>query len=403
MRRVILLLLNTVAPVLVLAAALFGARTLVAGRERPPQVPPERTATLVEVVSAVEEERSVGISGQGTVVPARRVSLAPQVTGRVAALHEHLVVGGLVSEGDTLLRIERDDFSLAIAERQSARDQAEATLMIEQGRQEVATQEWGLYRDLFDVEPDDDALATRQPQVRAAEVAVEAAEARLQRAQLDYQRTTLRAPFDAVVQSESVELGGLVGPSTPVASLVDTTAFWLEVAVPYDALHRVAVPGVNAEVGSQATVRFEAFGGLVERAARVIRMRSELQGNGRMAVIVVEVEDPLELQRPVGDRRPLLLGAFVDVTLDGTRSIRGVRVPRVAIRNGDTAWVAGEDGALEIRTLEIVERGVDSVLVAGGVAAGEAIIVSRLGGVSEGMRVRTGDAADPADAAEVRP
>ena len=78
-------------------------------------------------------------------------------------------------------------------------------------------------------------------------------------------------------------------------------------------------------------------------------------------------------------------------------------VPRVAIRNGDTAWVAGEDGALEIRTLEIVERGVDSVLVSGGVAPGDAIIVSRLGGVSEGMRVRTDDAADPADAAEVRP
>ena len=92
----------------------------------------------------------------------------------------------------------------------------------------------------------------------------------------------------------------------------------------------------------------------------------------------------------------------MDVTLDGTRSVRGVRVPRVAIRNGDTAWVAGEDGALEIGTLEIVERGVDGVLVSGG-AAGEAIIVSRLGGVSEGMRVRTGDAADPADAAEVRP
>lgn len=388
MRQAILIVFNTLVPIAVIVAAALGARALVASRERPPQAPTERAATLVDVVEAVAEERLVGLSGQGTVVAAREVSLAPQVSGRVDRIHEQLFVGGHVGEGETILQVERSDFSLSIAELQTALDQAEANLVLEQGRQAVAVREWELYRELLSADAQDDALATREPQVESAEVAIDAAEARLRRARLDYNRTALAAPFDGVVRMESLEPGMIVGPNAPVVTLVDTDAFWIEVAVPYAQLDSIAIPGVNAERGSAATVRFEAFGGLIERQGNVVRMRSELDGNGRMAIIIVEVRDPLELERPVGERRPLLLGAFVDVAFEGARRVRAVRVPRVAIREGNKVWVASDEGTLQIRDVDIAYRDVDYVLVNRGVTVGESLITSRLGGVTEGMGVR---------------
>ena len=54
-------------------------------------------------------------------------------------------------------------------------------------------------------------LASRKPQLRLAELSVEAAEAGLERAELALARTVLKAPFDCIVRTEQLEMGQVVG------------------------------------------------------------------------------------------------------------------------------------------------------------------------------------------------
>ena len=53
-------------------------------------------------------------------------------------------------------------------------------------------------------------LALRIPHRQKMEAALEAARSRLKEAELSLERTTIRAPFNALVQNESVDLGQLV-------------------------------------------------------------------------------------------------------------------------------------------------------------------------------------------------
>ncbi|MFT5993000.1 MAG: multidrug resistance efflux pump, partial [Bradymonadia bacterium] len=270
MNRVVQFALNTALPVAMIVGTVAVGQVLLESRERPVRPAEERAALLVEVTEAVPVTEAVAYESQGTVIPARQVALQALVSGPATRVHSQLVVGGLLEEGATLLRVDPADYQLAIAEAEAAVTQAETQLQLERGRQDIAQREWALFEEASGTQNVDNrrALATREPQLASARVTLEAAETRLRRAQLNYRRTRLEAPFASLVRAESVENGQLVGPGAAVATLVDTSAFWIEVPIPSQQLSSVRVPGLNSDVGSQVTVRFSVGAQQVEREGR---------------------------------------------------------------------------------------------------------------------------------------
>jgi RND family efflux transporter MFP subunit len=231
-------------------------------------------------------------------------------------------------------------------------------------------------------------LALREPQVRAAEVAVDSAESALDRARLDLRRTTLTAPFNALVVSEAVDPGEVLGARARVATLVGTDAFWVQVSVPVDTLGSMRIPGVRgAEEGSRAAVVQQLGEQRVEREGRVIKLLPELEDVGTMARVLVEVRDPLGLEAPDDERLPLLLGAYVHVAIEAP-PLEAIEIPRVALREGDQVYVMDEDDRLAIRGVTIGWRREHSVLVSSGLTSGERIITSSVPTPVEGLELR---------------
>ncbi|MEZ4369144.1 MAG: HlyD family efflux transporter periplasmic adaptor subunit, partial [Kofleriaceae bacterium] len=218
-----------------------------------------------------------------------------------------------------------------------------------------------------------------------------AAESGLERAQLAVGKTSLSLPWNALVQQRAVDVGQLVTPGTPLATLVGTDEFWVQVSVPVDRLRWIDIPGVGgATVGSTATVRQLTAGAPIVRTGRVVRLMGDLDPAGRMARLLVTVEDPLGLAAASGSAEalPLLIGAYVEVEIVGDELADVIEVPRVALHDGDTVYVdAG--GSLAVRTVEVAWRRRDSVLVSSGLAAGERVVVSPLSGATPGMVLRT--------------
>lgn len=420
-------LVASLLPFVVLALGVMVLIALVRSKPRAKKAPRDESGTAVEAMQAVPDDQAVTVSAYGTVVPSREVVIAPEVNGKVTWVNQELLPGGYFSEGDVLLRLDGRDYKLALDQQEATVDRARTELQVEESRKTIAEREW----ELMGKDSEGNPLALRDPQVKTARVAVAAAKSGLERARLNIGRTVVRAPFNAVVQRRAVDEGQIIGPTSPVVTLVGTDSFWVQISVPIDRLAWFDIPGLGgAAKGSEATIWRELGG---ERTGRVIRLMTDVDPLGRMARVLVEIDDPLGLKdrrttvvgeeaRPPKPSIPFLVGAFVQVDIHG-RSVPDVlEIPRQALRDGDSVYVMkperipmskelesffwwaspGELEALrtvhrlEVRPVQVVWRQRDAVLIRGGIGAGERIVTSPVPAAIDGMKLRLGTA-DPGD------
>lgn len=353
------------------------------------------TAMLVEVAAVETGDFRPQVRATGTVKPAREVVLRPRVSGEVVALADEFVPGGEAAAGEMLLRIDPSDYRITLDQRESELQQAVAELDIELGRQEIAERDYrGLNKDL---DPDNRALVLREPQLRSAEATVRAATAAVEQARMDLERTTVRAPFHAQVLSREVNLGSQVSAGDGLARLVGVDSYWVETTIPLDRLRWLSFGGSDG--GSPVTIRHRsAWPESESRSGYLFRLIGELEGDTRMARVLVTVDDPLGR---AGGGPQLVIGSFVECLIEG-RELRNVaRVPRDLVRKGDTVWLMRDD-QLAIQPVDIAFRDNDYAYVRSGLAAGDRIVTTSLATVKDGIALRLkpeGGATGAADAA----
>jgi RND family efflux transporter MFP subunit len=350
--------------------------------------------TLVEVMRIGAARHEVDLHAKGTVIPAKEIVLQAELGGRVVWQSPELVAGGRFKANEPILRIDARDYELAVESFRSQVNQAKLDVRIEGRRGEVATREWESFGEI-DVSEEQRELALRKPQLEASRLALKAAQSALKKAELDLKRTVLRAPFNAMVVSEDVDLGQLLSPQTPVARLVGTDEYHVQVLVPVSMLRTVQVR-TGETPGSEVKVVQRIGNGSIERRGEVIRQFPDLDPGGAMARLLVSIDDPLGEE---GDL-PLLLGSFVDVAITARPIEDAVRLPRAALRNGREVYVMNDQSLLEIREVEIAWTEPDVVLITGGLAPGERIVTSRIATPVPNMPLRT---AEPAPAAPAPP
>jgi len=373
-------------PLLAIAAGIAVLLALVKTRPEAPKRPRVEQPPLVRVAVARPADRAVRLRAQGTVVPERQVAVKPQVSGRVVWQSRTLVPGGRFEEGETMVRIERRDYELALEQQKAAVSRARVELQLERSRGAVAKREWQLLGDQGSP-PEDGDLALRRPQLQAAQSALRSAESGLEQAQLNLSRTSIRAPFNAQVLEESVEDGQLVTSQTVIASLVGTDTYWVQVAMPVEALSWLRFADEKTGPGSPTLVRQDAGAAVIERSGQVLRLLPALDPAGKMARLVVEVPDPLGLETE-DPGLPLLLGAFVHVEIEGAKVAGAMEVPRVALREGSRIHVVSPEEKLEIRDVRIAWRDENSVWVSDGLRDGERIVITRIAAPVQGMQLR---------------
>lgn len=369
----------------VFVLAVAAAWATVALTKKQERRPPPRLVPLVRVEPLLQSVEPVRIPALGTVIPAREVHLQAQVTGEIVAIHPDFVEGGFIPAGETVVEIDRRDYELAVAQREARVETARSSLRLEEGQQAIAQREWDMMGGAEGASDLERELALRQPQLRNLKALLAAAEAELEAARLSLERTRVRAPFDAVVRAANVKAGDLARSQEPLGVLCATDRYWVRATVRMDHLAWIRRPGDGGEGGSAATVR----GTLGEaRAGRVIRLLSDLEPAGRMARVLIEVEDPLQLGSPAEHRVPLLLDEYVRVEIEG-RTVENVyRIPRAALRDGRFLWLADAEDKLRIRPVAPIWTTADLALVRDAAAPGERLVVSGLSAPVEGMTLR---------------
>ena len=393
-------ILKVVLPLLVIGLALLGAQALMFFGPTVPKTPRVIKPTFVEVLTARAQNEQAVIVAYGTVQVHQRLIVKPEISGRVVKLNPRLVIGGTLDNGVALLQIDPRDYRVAVNEQRAALAKAEFDLKVELGNQAVAKREWSLLNpSAGEVNALSRQLALRRPHLKEKRVALAAARSRLRKARLDLQRTVLRAPFNALVLDESVEIGQLINTRSSVATLVGTDEFRVQVSVPIQQLDWISLPGAGHSQGSPVLVIREIGSGeSVVRRGRVVELLGDVTQNGRMAQVLVSIDDPLELDKPAKDRQPLLLGEYVRVEIEGPELRDVIVVPRVAIREGTRVWVKNAENQLEVRPVEVVLSREETVLISQGLRDGEAIITSQVPAAIPGLPLQT--VADPGSSPE---
>ncbi len=364
-------------PVLVLVAAGIGARAMLASPPEPERR--ERPANLraVEAVRVEPATHPVVIRARGTVRPAVRTTLVPEVTGRVVELHPGFVVGGAFEADAVLVRIDARDYEIAVTGAAASVAQAAAALAEQRALAEQAAADWrSLGRS-----GSPSALTLREPQLAAAEANLEAARAELDRARLDLARTRLVAPYAGRTLQRDIDAGEFVSRGSPIGVLHGIES--LEVALP---LAREALGFIDVE----------AIGGTSAPAVEVRLGDGDANWGGEL--VRVEGVDAATQQTSVVARiepvdantgAPLRVGSFVEASIAGAPLTDVYPLPRAALREGREVLVFDEaDGTVGRREVDVVRIDADVAVLGGGLSPGEVVVITPLATVADGTPVR---------------
>ncbi len=385
-------------PAVILILTIGFAKHQIDTRPRAAQQKPPQQARLVTVQIAQQADHKTFLSAMGTVIPARAITITPEVSGKIVSIGQDIIPGGLIHQGQELFRIDSRDYETVVKQRQSELAQAELNLKLEYGSQIIAQHEYTLLAEVL--EDQDRELVLRVPHLDKAQAAVDAATAAFARAQLDVQRCLITAPFNAIIQDKLEDLGSRVSVSTPLLTIVGTDEYWIEVLVPVDQLQWIRIPRSQSEQGASVKVYNTAWGDTIFREGTVIRLLGQLEAQGRMARLLVSVQDPLCLENNLADAPPLLIGSYVRVEIEGQTVSSVVPIRRNYLRDGSHVWIMNDQDTMEIRPVRIVFRDKDIVYISEGIRHGERIVTTDISAPVNGILLRLNN---PPVAAEAAP
>ena len=371
--------------VIIIGLGVAGFLALTASKPQLKRSKPPVPVPVVRVFSVETGPRAIVVRGEGTVRPLREIELVPQVGGNVVFVSPVLVDGGEYKKGDVLVRIDPQDYRLAVTLAQAQVKDSESRLRVAEEEAASSIEEWQLlYQSNQKTGRDIPALVAKEPQLAAAKARLAADRADLQKAKLNLARTELRAPFDGRVSQESVDIGQYVTAGKALATLYSTRA--AEIVVPFDdeSLFWFDVPGFTPGNGDGSPVKVIARIAGLDRSwsGKIMRAEGKLDERTRMINVAVRVENPY------ATKPPLVAGLFVTVEITGHTIENAAVIPRAALRQNNTVWVVDEKGQLTFRQVEIARMETNQVILRSGVADGDQVVTSGLRAVTDGMQVR---------------
>lgn len=305
---------------------------------------------LVEVIQLQAGNYPITVHTMGSVIPAKKVNLTSRINGMVISVSPHFIPGDFLKKGEKIVQLDPTDYQLLIKQKENALAKAQFDLTLELGQQAIAQREFKLLN--ADIDPQSMELVLRKPHLALAKTAIAAAEAALQQAHLDLQRTKTTSPFNAIVLETNAHIGSWVSTfstGTPLIKLAGTDNFWILAALSVDKLKRIKIPQINSKQGSDVKIYYSsAWGKDVYRTGVVKRLKAELESSGRMAELILEIPDPLS-RLPANKNAPsLILDSFVRIEIAGNTLNNVIAITENLLHNGQQIWLLSKENTLDI-------------------------------------------------------
>ncbi len=316
----------------------------------------------------------------------REIDLRALVSGEVIATSPQFEEGAYVEQGTRLLQIDPFQYENALADAQAQLQGGQAMLSEREAAFKRAELEYERAQRLFErgtvaQKFIDDRLTDvtiARARLSQQKAAVERLQVQVKRAQRNLQNTVVEAPFDAYIGRVNAREGRLLNLNDRVATLTDAKDFEVHFNLSDAEYGRFLATG-TALIGSPVMVLWEVGGQSLRLKARLVRVGGRISQNTRGVEAYAQIED---------DVPPALRsGAFVTVELEGKEFERAVEIPKNALFGDDKVYVI-EDGRLAARQVNIIATTDKTIIIAGGLANGEQILLTRFNEAAAGVAVK---------------
>jgi multidrug efflux system membrane fusion protein len=346
----------------------------------------ERPPAPVSVVAAASEDVPVYLDEIGKSVAREVVSIQPQVSGRITALH--FADGADVKKGDPLFTIDPRPF-------QAALDAAEADLAEARAALDLARVQYARAADLVETNAvSRSEYDTRKSAVEVAEAQIGRGQAAVETARLNLEYCSVRSPIDGRTGHRLVDVGNVVEANKgPLLVIQRLDPIYADFTITENDLTDVQK---NMEQGTlRVEVRLPDEPGDARPGELTFLDNAVQDGTGTVK---------LRATIPNRDQR-FWPGRFVKVRLVLSTIQNAVLVPASAPQTsakGEFVYVVKEDSTAEMRPVTLGQRHEDRVVVAQGLAAGERVVIEGQMAIMPGGKVRVAEQAAPdgASAAE---
>jgi RND family efflux transporter MFP subunit len=361
----------------IFAVGVGGALYFVKNKPKPKKRPIIQHAQLVETLPVKRSDFNITFELMGTVKASKTVELRSRVVGEVMQTSHKFIPGNLLKKGEKLLNIDRIDYELSVIQKESDVKKAAYELKLENAQGAIAAEELEFLGE--SVKQDYEDLLLRKPNLLASNAKLQAAKATLKKAQLDLQRTTIKAPFNASLQEIHVNVGSRVRIGDKLVTLVNSDTFWIEALIDLKELKYIKIP-TDATIISSSGSHYQA---------KAITLEHDLDSKARMAKILFEVQDPLALKEKNSDKVPLFIGDYVTLNVRGTTLKSSFKIPRYAVHEGNKIYIFGKNKKLRIVTITILHAEQKFIYTtAPQLQNDDLLITSPLATAVEGMRLR---------------
>ena len=381
-------------PLVIIAVAIAVAALLYVLRPIPEKqvIPP--TPLQVDAIEVVREPVQLKVTTFGTVPAATETRLSAEVQGRVTEVSSNFVVGGFLTQGETLLAIDDLEYRTALARTEAAVASAVTALAEERGRAEVAYQDWLRRNQNAKRTPEAKDLALRKPQIAEAEANLDAARADLERARENLNRTRVTAPYDGILRSRAVDLGQHVTIGSELGIIFATDSAEVRLPIPEHRISALQLPelapatGEDAQPPITAELSVERNGDAQYWQAEITRTESVLDDRSRVLYLIATISDPYRLKQAENlEALPLRVGTFVKATVHGRVVDDVARIPHHVLRTDNIVWIIDAEGSMHQRSVEVINTDETYTYLRGGLQTGERIAMGHLNTAVSGTRV----------------
>ena len=372
--------LKYVLPVAVIALALVSARLITSNKPEPQRRDTAASLAVVDATRLSATSYPVVIRSQGTIQPTLANTLVPAVAGTVISISDNFVAGGAFSAGDLLLQIDPRDYAIALRQAKADLSQVDAQLQEELARADQARAEWRSMGRSGDPSP----LTLRQPQLAAAEANRDAAQAQVEQAELELERTRVTAPYNGVVSERVVDLGQFVARGAPVGSIHSLHAVDVRLPLSNRQLSYLQIPAGNSTaIVDRPNVELRASIGATDQLWTGSLIRAEgIDATTQQLNVIARIENP-----HTQSERPLRVGQFVHALIEGEVLQEVFVIPRAALREEREVLVIDENDEIQRRQVTIAWADDQVAAVNTGLAEGDLLVLTPMSTVSDGTPV----------------
>jgi membrane fusion protein, multidrug efflux system len=350
------------------------------GTPEKPQAPPP----AVEVVAITVQPRTVPVSVPfvAQIQSSHQVDVVARVSGFLEKIGYH--EGGEVREGQVLFQIDRKPFLAAV-------EAVRAEVEIRESQLWTARASYNRIKPLADQNAAsksdlDNAIGA----VKSAEAGLQQARANLDKTNLDLGYTTIASPVSGFAGQSKIREGGYIAAGSPSATLTYVAKIdpaWVDFSISQneqsDAIKEVESGRLVEPKGNRYTIALELADGSRYPQIGVVNF-SEPSFNKETGTFLVRAEIP----NPKGDLRP---GMFVKAYLTGATRPNALAVPQRSVQqtaNGHVIYIANAKGEAEVRPVTVGDWVGPDWIITRGLKAGERVIVDGFMKLTPGMPVR---------------